>query len=121
MQFQNQQLKKLQPLTPAKIYNFTVSGFINNTLKKKRNKTWDVRYHWLSDQSSLDKCFIYWDKGTKNCADYHTTHHAPTHHINSREKYVLKGFHVYTIGFTHNVYTLYSHFSSKAAPTLVQI
>ena len=109
-------LSHLQPATPIKTYNSTASGFVNDALKKKRSKAWDVRYHWLSDQSSLDNLFIYWDKGTNNCADYHTKHHAPTHHIPSREKYALKGFHVYTIGFTYNVYLLYSTFSPKATP-----
>ena len=102
-------LDHLQPATPAKTDNSTASGFVYDTLKKKR-------IHWLSDQSSLDNLFIYWDKGTNNYADYHTKHHAPTHHINSREKYVLKVFHVHTIGFTHNVYPSYSPFSQKAAP-----
>ena len=109
-------LDHLQPVTPAKTDNSTASGFVNDTLKKKRSKAWDVRYHSLSDQSALDNLFIYWDKGTNKYADYHTKHHAPTHHINSRETYVLKGFHVYTIGVTHNVYPLYSTFSQKATP-----
>ena len=108
-------LDHLQPATPARTDNSTASGFVNDTLKKKRSKAWDVRYHWLSDQSSLVNLFIYWDKGTNNYADYHTKHHAPTHHINSREKYVLKGVHVHTLGFTHNVYPSYSPFSQKTA------
>ena len=61
----------------------------------------------------MNNLFIYWDKETNNYTDYHTKHHAPTHHINSREKHVLKSFHVYTIGFTHNVYPLYSPFRQK--------
>ena len=81
-------LYHLQPTTPTKTDNATVSGFVNDTLKKKHSKAWDVRYHWLSDQSSLDNLFIYWDKGTNNYADYHTKHRTPTHHINSRDKYV---------------------------------
>ena len=113
-------LYHLQPATPTKTDNSTASCFVNDTLKKKRSKAWDIRYHWLSDQSSLDNFFIYWDKGTNNYADYHTKYQTPTHHINSREKYVLKGFHVYTIGFTHNMYPLYSPFFPKVAPKLVK-
>ena len=63
-----------------------------------------------------EQIFIYWDKGTNNYADYYTKHHVPTHHINSREKYVLIFFHVYTIGFTHNMYPLYSTCSQKVTP-----
>ena len=47
-------LDHLQPATPARTDNSTSSGFVNDTLKKKSSKAWDVRYHWLSDQSSLD-------------------------------------------------------------------
>ena len=48
-------LSHLQPTTPAKTDNSTASSFFNDTLKKKRSKVWDVRYHWLSDQSALNK------------------------------------------------------------------
>ena len=51
-------LDHLQPATPEKTDNSTASGFVNDTLKKKRSKACDVRYHWLSDQSSLDN-FLY--------------------------------------------------------------
>ena len=51
--------------------------------------------------------FFNWDKGSNNYADYHTKYHAPTHHINSRDIYVLKDTHVFTIGFTHNMYPLH--------------
>ena len=51
-------LDHLQPATPARTDNSTASGFVNDTLKKKRSKAWDVRYHWLSDQSSLDNLFF---------------------------------------------------------------
>ena len=108
----------LKPAIPAKTDNSTASGFVNDTLKKKHSKVWDIRYHWLSDQSALDNLFIYWDKGTNNYADYHTKYHALTHHINSREKYVLNIFHVDTIGFTHHVYPLYIFFLQKILPIL---
>ena len=36
-------LDHLQPATHAKIDNSTVSGFFNDTLKKKRSKAWDVK------------------------------------------------------------------------------
>ena len=97
-------LGHIQPPTPAKTDNSTAASFVNNTLKKKRSKAWDVRYHWLCDQTALDKFLIYWDKGSNNYADYHTKHHAPSHHLKSRDTYVLKGYHVYTVGNTHHVY-----------------
>ena len=43
-----------QPATPSKIDNSTACGFVNDALKKKRSKAWNVRYHWLSGQSTFD-------------------------------------------------------------------
>ena len=97
-------LGHVQPPTPSKTDNSTAASFVNDTLKKKRSKAWDVRYHWLCDQAALDNFLIYWDKGSNNYADYHTKHRAPSHHLKSRGTYVLKGYHVYTVGNTHHVY-----------------
>ena len=38
--------------TPVKTDNQTASAFVNNTLKAKRSKTWDMRYFWLKDRIS---------------------------------------------------------------------
>ena len=51
-----------------------------------------MRYHWLSEQQNKKNFAIYWDKGTRNLADYHTKHHPPSYHKKVREKYILKGF-----------------------------
>ena len=49
----------LQSATPSEMDNSTVFGFVNDTLKKKSSKAWNVRYHCSSDQSTLDKnCLI---------------------------------------------------------------
>ena len=89
-------LDHLQPATPAKTDNSTSASFVKGTLKQNRSKSWDMRYHWLIDQSNLDNFFIYWDKGENNLADYHTKHHSPTHHRNVRPTYILKGNHIYS-------------------------
>ena len=47
----------LQSATPSKMDNSTVFGFVNDTLKKKSSKAWNVRYHCSSDESTLDKFF----------------------------------------------------------------
>ena len=52
-----------KPATPSKTDNFTACGFVNNILNKKRNKAWDVRYHWSSDQSTLDHILFIRIKG----------------------------------------------------------
>ena len=88
-----QMLKALghdQMATPVKIDNATAASFVTDMIKKKRSKSWDVRYHWLSEQQSLKTFFIYWQEGLKNLADYHTKHHPPSYHQKVREKYILK-------------------------------
>ena len=52
-----------QPATPTKTNNSACASFFKGTLKKNRSKAWDNRYHWLIDQSELDKIFIYWEQG----------------------------------------------------------
>ena len=81
-----------QPATPTKTDNSTAASFVTDTLKKKRSKSWDKDYHWLCDQQALGNFYVYWDKGSNNKADYHTKHFSPTHHLNVRPTYILKGY-----------------------------
>ena len=78
--------------TPVKTDNKTASAFVNNTLKAKRSKTWDMRYFWLKDRISQSQFFIYWDKGDNNHGDYWTKHWSPTYHQRIRPTYILKGY-----------------------------
>ena len=41
-----------QGITPVKTDNQTAASFVNNNLKAKRSKTWDMRYFWLKDRIS---------------------------------------------------------------------
>ena len=38
-----------QPPTPLQTDNTTASDFANQTLRLKRSKSWDMRFHWLRD------------------------------------------------------------------------
>ena len=80
--------------TPIKTDNITAEAFVNSTFTQKRSKSWDVRYHWLSEQSNLNIFLIYWPKGLENLADYHSKHHPPIHHRKTRETYILKGYNI---------------------------
>ena len=66
-----------QAATPIKTDNATAASFVRDMLKQKRSKAWDMRYHWLSKQQNKKNFEIYWDKGVRNLADYHTKHHPP--------------------------------------------
>ena len=95
-----------QKTTHVKTDNSTAESFVNSTFKQKRSKSWDVRYHWISEQSTLGKFLIYWAKGLENLADYHTKHHPPFHHKNVRETYILKGNHMsnkYELKNSHHI------------------
>ena len=80
-----------QPIS-IKTDNVTAASFVKDTLKQRRSKAWDVRYHWLSEQQRNKKFNIFWDKGENNLADYHTKHHPPSYHQKVRRKYILHNF-----------------------------
>ena len=85
-------LGRPQGATPIKTDNATAASFVVDTIKNKRSKSWDVRYHWLSEQQNKGKFNIYWDRGRNNLADYHTKHHPPSYHEKVRPTYILKNF-----------------------------
>jgi hypothetical protein len=45
------ELGHIQPLTPLCTDNSTAFGILNETIKQKRSKAIDMRYHWLKRQS----------------------------------------------------------------------
>ena len=79
-----------QPKTPLKTDNSTAEGFANKSMRQKRSKSWDMRFHWIRDRVAQEQFKIFWDKGVNNLADYFTKHHPPSHHIESRPNYILK-------------------------------
>jgi len=80
--------------TPIKTDNTTAHSFVHANIRKKRSKTWDMRYNWLRDRAAKRELYIYWDKGVNNDADHFTKHHSPTHHRAEHKKFILKGFHL---------------------------
>ncbi len=79
-----------QPPTPLKTDNSTATAFVHSSMKQKRSKSWDMRYHWLRERQLKDQLRIYWDKGINNDANYFTKHHPPKHHQMMWSKYILK-------------------------------
>ena len=69
-----------QPPTPLKTDSSTSNDFVHANMKRKRSKSWDMRYHWLRDRTLQQHLQIYWDRGSNNHADYFTKHHPPIHH-----------------------------------------
>jgi hypothetical protein len=44
------ELGHTQPPTPLRTDDSTAYGIANNTIKQKRSKAMDMRYHWLTDR-----------------------------------------------------------------------
>ena len=70
--------------TPVQVDNTTAHGFANETIKIKRTKAIDMRYHWIVDRKNQGQFSIYLKPASENIADYHTKHHPPTHHRHMR-------------------------------------
>jgi hypothetical protein len=69
-----------QPPMPLCTDNSTAFGILNETIKQKRSKAMDMRYHWLTDRVHQKQVDVYWRPGRENLGDYHTKHHSAQHH-----------------------------------------
>ena len=77
-----------QPPTPMQVDNSTAVSFVNDTIKHKRSKAIDMRFHWVKDRVKQGQFIIYWVPGQDNkIADYVTKHHPASHHIKMRPKF----------------------------------
>jgi hypothetical protein len=68
-----------QPPTPMQVDNTTAEGFANGTMKQKRSKAMDMRWHWLKDRTRQGQFLVYYRPGKDNMADPFTKHHPPAH------------------------------------------
>jgi hypothetical protein len=74
------ELGHIQPPTPLRTDNSTAFGILTETIKEKRSKEMDMRYHWLTDRVCQKQFDVYWHPGWENLGDYHTKHHSAQHH-----------------------------------------
>ena len=68
--------------------NKCAQGIASGTVKQKRSKAIDMRYHWIRDQVKQGKFVITWKPGKENLADYFAKAHPVKHHIAVRKLYV---------------------------------
>jgi hypothetical protein len=54
-----------KPATPLRTYNSTAFGILNETIKQKRSKAMDMRYHWLTDRVRQKKLMYIGGQGVK--------------------------------------------------------
>jgi hypothetical protein len=78
------ELGHIQLPTPLRTDSSTAFGILNETIKQKRSKAMDMRYHWLADRVRQKQFDVYWRPGSENLGNYHTKHHSAQHHKDMR-------------------------------------
>jgi hypothetical protein len=68
--------------------NQVAKGLADNTVKQKRSKAIDMRFHWIRDRIKQGHFTIKWQAGTTNLADFFTKLHPPKYHRETRRLYV---------------------------------
>jgi hypothetical protein len=78
------ELGHIQPQTPLRTDISTAFGILNETIKQKRSKAMDMRYHWLTDRVRQKQFDVYRCPGRENLGNYHIKHHSAQHHKDMR-------------------------------------
>ena len=73
-----------QPPTPIQVGNSASVGIANKSIKQKRSKAMDIRFHWIQDIILQEHFNLFWKPGPTNLGDYHSKHHPTPHHIQVR-------------------------------------
>ncbi len=69
-----------QPQTPVHFANATVRGITNNTIKRQRSRSMEMRFFWIGDKVAQEMYDLQWHPGQENLADYQSKHHVESHH-----------------------------------------
>lgn len=78
-----------QPPTPMQVDNTAALRFIDETLKEKRTKSIDMKYHWLKDREQQQQFQFYWRPGKHNMADPFTKNLSGKENIRYRKIFRL--------------------------------
>ena len=63
-----------QPPTPVHCDNSTAAGIANDSVKKQRSRSMEMRFFWVTDQVKNGTVDVQWHPGLENLADYFTKH-----------------------------------------------
>eukprot|EP00804_Cyclotella_cryptica_P013531 CCRYP_017239-RA/>CCRYP_017239-RA protein AED:0.45 eAED:0.45 QI:0/0/0/1/1/1/2/0/507 len=85
-----QELDHPQPPTPIHCNNSTAAGIANNTVKRQRSRSMEMRYFWIADQVACKQFSVHWHPGLENMGDYYTKHHPTSHHQRVRPYYLFE-------------------------------
>ena len=77
-----------QPQTPVHCDNATAVGIANNTIKRQRSRSMEMRFFWIGDKIAQEMYALQWHPGQENLADYQSKHHVGSHHAYVRPWYL---------------------------------
>jgi hypothetical protein len=77
-----------QPKTPVHCDNATAVGIANNTIKRQRSRSMEMRFFWVGDKVAQGMYKFSWYPGQENLADYQSKHHIGAHHVAVRPWYL---------------------------------
>ena len=77
-----------QPPTPVHCNNSTAVSIANDTVKRQRSRSMEMRYFWVVDQCQQKHFNVVGCPGKEILADYQSKHHVGTHHQNVRPWYL---------------------------------
>ena len=78
-----------QPPTPIHIDNSTTVGIVNNTVKRQKSRSMEMRYFWLLDRHVQKEFDFKYHPGLENLADYQSKAHLGPHHVSVRPFYLM--------------------------------
>ncbi len=79
-----------QPPTPKHWDNSTAVGIANNTVKRQRLRSMEMKFFWVVDAVEQGKFDIKYYPGKENLGDYQSKHHVGSHHTAVRPWYLHK-------------------------------
>ena len=85
-----EELGHKQPPTPVHCDNITAAGIANDSVKKQRSRSMEMRFFWVTDQVKLKAFDVQWHPGQENMGDYTSKHHDAKHHQEVRPWYLHK-------------------------------
>ena len=77
-----------QGVTPIISDNNCAVGLANDTVKHRRSKAIDMRFHWIRDRVRQGQFSVSWAPGKTNLADFFTKNHPTKHHRAMRQFFV---------------------------------
>jgi hypothetical protein len=77
-----------QPKTPDHCNNATAVGIANNTIKRQRLRSMEMRFFWIGDKIAQQMYDIKWHPRQENLANYQSKHHNGLHHTVVRPRYL---------------------------------